>query len=68
MRDRFRADELRRTPLGSIVVCDDKDLLFEEAPDAYKRIDRVVGDLVEAGTCRVVATLRPVVTYKTRDE
>ena len=68
MRDRFRADELRRTPLGSIVVCDDKDLLFEEAPDAYKRIDRVVGDLVEAGACRVLATLRPVVTYKTRDE
>lgn len=66
MRERFRREELERTPLGSAVVCEDKDLLFEEAPDAYKRIDRVVADLVDAGACRVLATLRPVVTYKTR--
>ncbi|WP_394835482.1 RNA ligase RtcB family protein [Pendulispora rubella] len=66
MRDRFRAGELLRTDLGSFVVCDDKDLLFEEAPDAYKRIDRVVADLVEVGACRVLSTLRPVVTYKIR--
>lgn len=68
MRERFRAADLLRTPLGGAVVCDDKDLLFEEAPDAYKRIDRVVADLVDAGACRVLATLRPVVTYKTRRE
>jgi release factor H-coupled RctB family protein len=66
MRERFRAAELERTPLGGAVVCEDKDLLFEEAPDAYKRIDRVVADLVEAGACRVLATCKPVVTYKTR--
>ncbi len=66
MRERFRAADLLRTPLGSVVVCEDRDLLFEEAPAAYKRIDRVVGDLVDAGVCRVLATLRPVVTYKTR--
>jgi release factor H-coupled RctB family protein len=67
MRHRYRAHELRRTGLGSVVICDDKDLLFEEAPDAYKRIDDVVGDLVAAGACRVLATLRPMLTYKTRD-
>ena len=67
MRERFRADDLLRTPLGSFVVCDDKDLLFEEAPEAYKRIDRVVADLVDAGVCRVLASLRPVVTYKIRN-
>jgi release factor H-coupled RctB family protein len=66
MRERYRAEELVRTELGSAVVCEDKDLLFEEAPDAYKRIDRVVGDLLEAGACDILATLRPVVTYKTR--
>ena len=66
MRERFRAADLVRTPLGGAVVCEDRDLLFEEAPDAYKRIDRVVADLVDAGACRVLATLRPVVTYKTR--
>ncbi|WP_394824855.1 RNA ligase RtcB family protein [Pendulispora albinea] len=66
IRERFRADDLRRTALGSIVVCDDKDLLFEEAPEAYKRIDRVVGDLTDDHVCRILATFRPLVTYKTR--
>lgn len=66
MRERFRAADLVRTSLGGAIVCEDKDLLFEEAPDAYKRIDRVVADLVEAGACRELATLRPAVTYKTR--
>ena len=66
MRERFRVADLVRTPLGGTVICEDKDLLFEEAPDAYKRIDRVVGDLVDAGACRVMATTRPVLTYKTR--
>jgi release factor H-coupled RctB family protein len=66
MRERFRAADLVRTALGGAVVCEDKDLLFEEAPEAYKKIDRVVADLVDAGACRVLATTRPVVTYKTR--
>jgi release factor H-coupled RctB family protein len=66
MRERYRVDDLVRTELGSAVVCEDRDLLFEEAPEAYKRIDRVVGDLVDAGACEIAATLRPVVTYKTR--
>ena len=48
------------------VICEDKELLYDEAPEAYKGIDRVVADLVDAGLCRVVATLRPVLTYKVR--
>lgn len=66
MRERYRAEELERTELGSVVVCEDKELLFEEAPDAYKKIDRVVADLVDSGACRVIATTRPLVTFKTR--
>ena len=66
MRERYRAEDLVRTDLGGAVVCEDRDLLFEEAPEAYKRIERVVGDLVDARVCEIVATLRPVVTYKTR--
>ena len=66
MKERFRASDLLRTSLGGAVVCGDKALLFEEAPEAYKKIDRVVGDLVDDGACRVLATARPVVTYKTR--
>ena len=48
------------------MICEDKELLYEEAPEAYKDIDVVVGALVEAGLCAIVATLRPLITYKTR--
>ena len=60
-------EELRRTPVGSIVVCGDRQLLFEEAPTAYKRIEQVIGDLVEHGLATPIATTVPVVTYKTAD-
>jgi release factor H-coupled RctB family protein len=59
--------DLRRTPLGSLVVCGDRQLLFEEAPDAYKRIEQVVGDLVAHALATPIATTVPLVTYKTPD-
>lgn len=55
---------LERNPYGGIIVCGDKGLLAEEAPEAYKNIDRVIADLVEFGLARVVATFRPLVTFK----
>jgi release factor H-coupled RctB family protein len=58
-------EALRRTPLGSLVVCGDRQLLFEEAPDAYKRVDQVVADLVAHDLATPVATTVPLVTYKT---
>ncbi|MDG6101740.1 RNA ligase RtcB family protein [Dactylosporangium aurantiacum] len=60
-------EELRRTPVGSLVVCGDRQLLFEEAPTAYKRIEQVIGDLVEHRLATPVATTVPLVTYKTAD-
>jgi len=61
--------KLARNPYGGLVVCEDRNLIVEEAPDAYKSIDRVIGDLVDFGLARVVATFRPLVTFKTaRDE
>jgi release factor H-coupled RctB family protein len=66
LRNRFRPDDLLRTELGGRVVCDDRALLYEEAPQAYKRIDRVVEDLLDRGLVEVIATLRPQLTYKTR--
>jgi release factor H-coupled RctB family protein len=66
LKDRYRADSLVRTAIGSAVICEDKELLYEEAPQAYKNIDVVIGDMVEAGLIRVVATLKPLVTYKVR--
>ncbi|MEZ4452839.1 MAG: RNA ligase RtcB family protein [Nannocystaceae bacterium] len=65
LRDRYRPDALTRTALGSHVICDDRELLYEEAPEAYKDIDAVVGDLEAAGLVRVIARLRPILTYKT---
>jgi release factor H-coupled RctB family protein len=49
------------------VVCGDRQLLFEEAPTAYKRIEQVIGDLVGHGLATSVVTTVPMVTYKTAD-
>jgi release factor H-coupled RctB family protein len=66
MRERFSAAELAQTPLGGRVVCEERDLLYEEAPASYKNIEVVIADLVAAGLVSVIATLRPLLTYKTR--
>jgi release factor H-coupled RctB family protein len=64
-RAKHTVEELRRTPVGSLVVCGDRQLLFEEAPTAYKRIEQVIADLVEHGLATPVAATVPLVTYKT---
>jgi release factor H-coupled RctB family protein len=61
-------EQLRRTPVGSLVVCGDRQLLFEEAPTAYKRIEQVIGDLEVFGLAATVHTTVPVITYKTADK
>ncbi len=64
--DRQRPEDLITTALGGRVICEDKELLYDEAPENYKGIDRVVADLGEAGLIDIIATLRPVLTYKVR--
>ena len=66
MRERFSVSELAQTPLGGRVICEERDLLYEEAPAAYKNIEAVIQDLVDAGLVSVIATFRPLLTYKTR--
>jgi release factor H-coupled RctB family protein len=66
LEKRFHAKDLERTELGSVVICEDRELLYEEAPQAYKNITVVIEDLVREGLAEVVAALRPVVTYKVR--
>lgn len=66
LRQRFSPQALAQTPLGGRVICEDRDLIYEEAPQAYKNVAVVVQDLVEAGLARVIATLSPLITYKTR--
>ena len=68
IENRFGASDLarlERNPFGGHVICSDRRLLVEEAPEAYKDVARVVAEMEEAGLCRVVAILRPVVTFKT---
>ena len=55
-RVKHTVEELRRTPVGSLVVCGDRQLLFEEAPTAYKRIEQVIADLVEHRLATPVVT------------
>ena len=66
MRERFGKEQLVQTSLGSRVICGERGLLYEEAPAAYKSIEAVIEDLVDAGLASVIATLRPLLTYKTR--
>jgi release factor H-coupled RctB family protein len=66
MRERFGMHQLSQTPWGGRVICGGRDLLYEEAPAAYKNIEDVVQDLVDAGLVSVIATFRPLLTYKTR--
>ncbi len=63
---RFSKESLLRTEIGSRVICDDKQLLYEEAPQAYKDVDVVVADMVDAGLVKVIAIFAPLITYKKR--
>jgi release factor H-coupled RctB family protein len=67
LSERYRPDSLRRTRFSSRVVCGDDELLYEEAPQAYKDVGVVVDDLVEHGLVDVVAVLHPVLTFKTAE-
>ena len=66
MRERFGMHQLTQTHLGGRVICAERDLLYEEAPAAYKHIEDVIQELVDAGLASVIATFRPLLTYKTR--
>ncbi|WP_316190209.1 MULTISPECIES: RNA ligase RtcB family protein [unclassified Bradyrhizobium] len=57
-------ERLARNPFGGRVICEDRALLAEEAPEAYKPIGGVIADLEALGLARVVASFRPLVTVK----
>lgn len=60
----YDRDSIRSTKLKSRVVCHDTNLLYAEAPEAYKNVEQVIGSLQDFGLIRVIATLRPLITYK----
>ena len=53
---------------GTWVICDERDLVFEEAPEAYKDVHAVGEDLVREGVAEVVGWCRARVSYKVRNE
>jgi len=55
---------MERTPFGGRAICEDRDLLIEEAPLAYKCAEAVVADLERTGVATRVATLTPLLTFK----
>jgi len=65
---KYKREDLYLTALGSRVVCGNKELLYDEAPQAYKKCETVISDMVDAGLIEVVAKLRPVLTFKTNGD
>ncbi|KAJ3181749.1 hypothetical protein HDU87_000767 [Geranomyces variabilis] len=58
-------EALQRTPFDGYVVCPGRvEVLYEEAPEAYKDIELVIRDLVAVGAISVVAVMKPLITCK----
>ena len=57
-------DALLRNEWGGQLICDDRNLVIEEAATAYKDAGQVVRDLSEAGLVVALAAMKPLVTYK----
>jgi len=64
LKDKYDRYEIHRTRIGSEAVCHDTNLLYEEAPEAYKGIEHIIQALAENGLCTVAAKLKPLVTLK----
>ncbi len=41
---KYRPDDFFQTDLGGLVVCEDKALIYEEDPQAYKNSESSAGD------------------------
>lgn len=64
IRSRYRRKGLTKSAIGSTVICDDKKLLYEEHPDAYKPIEPIIDSLEKAALADRVAAIEPLLTVK----
>ena len=64
IKNKYDRDKIRRTDLKSSVICHDTNLLYQEAPEAYKNIEDIINVLREHELIDIVAILRPLITYK----
>ncbi len=63
-RNRSEREQLLRNAWGGIAICDDRALVVEEAASAYKDAGQVVADLESEKLVTVLASFRPLVTFK----
>ena len=64
VRAKYARSQLRTSKLGSVVICDESKLLYEEHPDAYKPVEPVVRSLIDAELADHVAVVAPLLTVK----
>lgn len=64
INNKYDRDSIRTTALKSRVICHDTNLLFQEAPEAYKNVEEVIRTLIEYDLIEVAATMRPLITFK----
>lgn len=69
MHGRVRAKKsdilaMQRTSFGGRILCEDRDLLIEEAPLAYKSAKSVTEDLQRTGAARRAAEFHPLLAFK----
>jgi release factor H-coupled RctB family protein len=64
LEGKYKRGQISVTKLKSAVVTHNKDLLYEEAPEAYKKVEDIIEALREAGLCEVICSLKPLMTIK----
>jgi release factor H-coupled RctB family protein len=67
LEHRYNVNDLQQNRWGGRVVCGERQLLWEEAPECYKDATSVVNDLVHADLVDIIAILHPLVTFKTSE-
>ncbi len=64
INNKYDRDSIRTTTFKSQVICHDTNLLFQEAPEAYKNVEEIIRILVDYDLIEVAATMRPLITFK----
>lgn len=64
LKDKYTKETIKETKMKSSVICHDSNLIFEEAAEAYKNIDNIINCLLEYNLIKVIATMKPLITFK----
>lgn len=63
---KYKVKDLERNTFGGHIICENRELIYDEAPQAYKNIEQVISDLKNANLIKVIASYKPLLTYKQR--